>query len=99
MRWIRGLLALGVLALGLLVGALNDAQLAVDLYFLQFSLSSGAALLGATLLGAVLAGLCLWLAVIWPLQRRLRQARRDLQQTTHSALEPVEQGRLEQDPA
>jgi lipopolysaccharide assembly protein A len=61
---------------GLVFGALNAAPVAVNLYFLQFELALGVALLGAALLGAVLGGLVLLLSVIWPLRRRLRQLRR-----------------------
>ncbi|MCK7594922.1 LapA family protein [Pseudomarimonas salicorniae] len=93
MRWLRGLLVLVVVALGLAFGALNDGDVAINLHYLQFSLSTGAALIGAALVGALVAGLCLWLAVIWPLQRRLRRARRDEQRAVGTALEPVEQDR------
>lgn len=64
------------LALGLIFGALNGQPVAIDLYFAQYQLSVGSALLAALLLGALLAGLCLGLAVIWPLQARLRRAER-----------------------
>ncbi len=99
MRWIRALVVLLVIGLGLAFGALNDAELAINLHYLQLSLSTGAALLAAALLGALCAGLCLWLAVIWPLQRRLRRASKEQQQSVGSALEQVEQGRVAQDRA
>lgn len=91
MRWIRAFVVLVVIGLGLAFGALNDAEVAIDLHFLRLSLSTGTALLGAALLGALFAGLCLWLAVIWPLQRRLRRAGKAQQQSVVSALESVEQ--------
>lgn len=93
MRWFHLLLAVLVVVLGLAFGALNDGDLRVDLYVVQFSLSAGAALLAAALCGALLAGVCLGLAVIWPLRRRLRRALRRSGQGTGRALEPIEQDR------
>lgn len=91
MRWIRALVVLIVVALGIVFGALNDGDVAINLHWFQFSLSTGTALLAAALTGAVCAGLCLLLAVVWPLQRRLRRAQREQQQSVGSALESVEQ--------
>jgi uncharacterized membrane-anchored protein len=91
MRWVRGVLLLLVVGLGLAFGALNDGDVVIHLHYLQFTLSTGTALIAAALVGAVVAGLCLWLTVIWPLQRRLRRARRDEQRAVGSALELVEQ--------
>jgi uncharacterized membrane protein YciS (DUF1049 family) len=98
-RWIRLLVAIGVVAVGLAFGALNADELLVSFYLAEFRLSTGTALLAAALLGAVAAGLCLWLTVIWPLQRRLKRSQRAAQQTPGSALEPVEQDHLAQDRA
>ena len=99
MRWIRATLALLVVALGLAFGALNDSDLQVNLYLVEFSMAAGSALLGAALAGALLAGLSLWLTVIWPLQVRLRRAQRAEQQAVGSALMPVEQDPVAQDRA
>jgi uncharacterized integral membrane protein len=98
-RWIRLLLAVGVLVVGLAFGALNAGELQVSLYFVELRLSTGTALLASALLGALAAGLCLWLAVIWPLQRGLKRARRNEQHAAGGALVPVEQDHPAQDRA
>lgn len=70
------ILAVTFLVGGLLFGALNPAPLEINFYFGRLELAAGVALLGAALLGAMLAGLVLVLAVVWPMQRRLRRVQR-----------------------
>jgi uncharacterized integral membrane protein len=64
---------------GLLFGALNPAPLEINFYFGRQELAAGVALLAAALLGALLAGIVLALAVVWPMQRRLRRLQRQSQ--------------------
>lgn len=70
------LLALFCIAAGVLFGALNPDPARVDFYWFDLDASLGVLLLSAALAGAMLGGLALLLGVIWPLQARLRKARR-----------------------
>ena len=76
MRTLSYLMLEAMVLLGLLFSALNDSEVAVDLYFVQWSASLGGALVAALVIGFALAGLVLWLLVIWPQQRQLANARR-----------------------
>jgi uncharacterized integral membrane protein len=71
-----------MLVLGLVFGGLNSTAVRIDLYWLELEAGLGSALLAAALAGAVAAGLCLWLAVILPLQSRLARSQRTLARTT-----------------
>lgn len=71
MRLLFYILAAFCLLAGILFGALNSASAHVDLYFVDFDLMLGVALLLAMLLGALLSWLLLSVGVIWPLKRRL----------------------------
>lgn len=71
-----------MLGIGLVFGGLNNAPVTIDLYWRQFSTGLGGALLAAALLGSLLGGLCLWLAVILPLQSRLARSQRTLRRAT-----------------
>ncbi|MCB1561048.1 MAG: DUF1049 domain-containing protein [Xanthomonadales bacterium] len=77
MRLLFYILAAIALLAGILFGALNADLTHVDLYFVQFDLMLGVALLLAMLAGALLAWLLLSLGVIWPLRRRLARERRN----------------------
>ena len=74
-----------MLVVGLIFGGLNSAPVAIDLYWLQFEAGLGSALLASALLGAGLGGVCLWLAVILPLNARLSRSERTLQRTAAAA--------------
>jgi len=75
MRIVFAAACLAMLVAGLLFGALNSVEVQLDFYVWQTRLSLGSSVLLAALLGALGAGICLWLAVIIPLQSRLRKAR------------------------
>lgn len=77
MRLLYLALAIAFAALGLLFGALNPDPVAIDFYWRTLPISLGAALLAAAFAGALLGGLALVVGVVWPLQARLRRARRD----------------------
>ncbi len=78
MRLTALILALFFLVAGVLFGALNPDEVALDFYRFRITLPLGVALLGFAVLGAVAAGVLLWFTVIWPQRRRIaRLARRD----------------------
>jgi uncharacterized integral membrane protein len=74
MRILLILLALGLLGFGFAFGALNPAEVAIDLFGLSITLRLGSALLLAAFAGAFAAGSVLTLLVILPLKRRLKRA-------------------------
>jgi len=78
MRLILIVLTLLVIAIGALFGALNAGRIALDFYFFQTEVPTGAALLAALLLGWLLGGLVAWLGQVPRLRRDLRAARRQL---------------------
>ena len=81
MRLIPLVLGLLFLLSGILFGALNADQVALDFYWFHLTLPLGVALIGFALIGAMAAGLLLWLTVIWPQRRRISVlARRERQQ-------------------
>lgn len=65
-------------ALGAVFGALNADRVAFDVYFTDFQLPKGAAVLAALLLGWIAGGVVIWLLRVLRLQRELRAARRQL---------------------
>ncbi len=73
-----GVVVLILLAIvfGATFGALNSDRIAFDLYFADFELPKGAALLTALLVGWVSGGLAVWLLRVSRLRRELRAARR-----------------------
>ena len=70
------LLALFCIAAGVLFGALNPDPARVDFYWFGLDASLGVLLLSAALLGAILGGIALIVGVVWPLQAKVRKARR-----------------------
>ena len=76
MRLVFLLLALVCIASGVLFGALNPDPARVDFYWFGLDASLGVLLLSAALVGAVLGGIALMVGVVWPLQSKLRKARR-----------------------
>jgi uncharacterized integral membrane protein len=74
MRLIRLLIALGCLAAGIAVGALNTQPVRLDVGFAQLPTSLGIAVLAALLLGVLVGGLVLAASVVLPLRQRLRRA-------------------------
>ena len=65
-------------ALGAMFGALNADRVAFDVYFTDFQLPKGAAVLAALLIGWIAGGFVIWLLRVLRLQRELRAARRQL---------------------
>lgn len=78
MRLLQLLIALLFIAAGVLVGALNPQSMTLDFYYWHVQLGVGVAMLSGLLAGALLGGLAVTMGVVWPLQRRLRRARREL---------------------
>ena len=74
MRLIRLLIACLCLAVGLVVGALNQQPVVIDLGFNTLHATLGVSVLVALLLGAVIGGLAVTASVVLPLRRRLRRA-------------------------
>ena len=72
------LIALAFVAGGIVFGALNPQYVALDFRLFHLVASVGVALLIAVLIGAMLGGIAVVVGVAWPLQRRLRKARREL---------------------
>lgn len=88
MRLISLVLMLLFLASGILFGALNADQVALDFYWFGVTLPLGVALIGFALAGAIAAGLLLWLTVIWPQRRRIALlARRERKQPEPAPVE------------
>ena len=65
-------------AFGAVFGALNADRVAFDVYFADFELPKGAAVLAALLIGWIAGGLVVWLLHVLRLKRELRVARRQL---------------------
>jgi putative membrane protein len=77
MRLVFLFLALSCIAAGILFGALNPQPARVDFYWFALDGSLGLLLLGSALGGAILGGCAMLVGMVWPLQARLRRARRD----------------------
>jgi lipopolysaccharide assembly protein A len=76
MRLFFLLLSLFCLGAGLLFGALNPQPARIDFYWFAFDGSLGVLLLLAALAGALAGGAAVVMGMVWPLQQRLRAARR-----------------------
>ena len=76
MRLIRLLIALGCLAAGAVIGALNRDLVPIDLAFVQIAPPLGVALITALLLGVLLGGLAITASVVLPLRNRLARIRK-----------------------
>ena len=72
------LIALAFVASGVVFGALNPQYVTLDFHLFHLVASLGVALLIALLAGAMMGGIAVSVGVVWPLQRRLRKARREL---------------------
>ena len=64
--------------LGAVFGALNSDRVPFDVYFTDFEVPKGAALLAALLLGWIAGGLVVWLLHVLGLKHELRVTRRQL---------------------
>ncbi len=71
-------IALAFVAGGVLFGAFNPQTVTLDFHLLRIHASLGVAVLIAVLIGAMLGGIAVAVGVAWPLQRRLRKARREI---------------------
>ncbi len=89
MRLIFLLLAMFAVVAGIVFGALNGHEVALDLYFGTLALPLGVALLCFAFIGAATAGLLLWLGVIFPQRRRLSALRRRLAGVERSGVAAV----------
>ncbi|MEO8670120.1 MAG: DUF1049 domain-containing protein [Tahibacter sp.] len=76
MRFVWIVLLLLFAGLGALFGALNGDAVALDFYLFQTAWPKGAAWLAALLFGWLAGGAIVWLAVVIPLRRRLKQVNR-----------------------
>jgi uncharacterized integral membrane protein len=89
MRIVIIVLAVLVIALGALFGALNPAALVVNLYFAELRVPTGVALLGCLLLGWLLRGAVFWFAQNARLRRDVRNLRRQLDEARRAAADPA----------
>lgn len=69
---------------GALFGALNPQVVTLDLYFGQYQVPLGSALLAAVVCGWLLGGIVMWLARVPALRRQLRNSRQQLAQESRS---------------
>jgi uncharacterized integral membrane protein len=83
------LIALAFVAGGVLFGAFNPQTVTLDFHFLRIEASLGVALLVAVFIGALLGGMAVAVGVVWPLQRRLRKAQRELIASTSVTTSPA----------
>ena len=89
MRIVVIVLAVLVIALGALFSALNPTPLAINLYFVQWQVPAGVALLGCLLLGWLLGGSVFWFAQNARLRREVRTLRKQLDDARRDAPEPA----------
>lgn len=75
MNVFRLLVALVFLALGLVIGFLNDSPaIVLDLIFFKWATTPGNAIILSLLAGVVIGGLIVLATMVWPLYSRLRKA-------------------------
>jgi len=67
------ILALGAVALGLVVGTLNSEAVTVDLLWVRIDWPLGLVMLSSLVLGLAFGMLIVWLATVIPLRLRLRK--------------------------
>ena len=75
-RWLVLLLALAMMALGVVFSAINPDRVTLDLYWFTVNPPAGVLVLASVLLGVLLGGGFLYAGVIVPLRMRLRAQRR-----------------------
>ena len=75
-RWLTLIVALLMIALGVVFSALNANAVPLDLYFFRTELPAGVLVLASLFFGCVLGGLFLYFGVIVPLRMRLRALHR-----------------------
>ena len=76
MRPLRALAAVLFLIVGAVLGALNPAQVMVDLGLVQLRAGLGVILLCTLLAGVLVGGLAMTASVVLPLRRELRRRRK-----------------------
>lgn len=76
MRVIRFLVAVVCLAFGAVLGALNRQAVSIDVGFGHVASNLGIVMLGCLLIGVIVGGLAISASVVWPLRRRLANARK-----------------------
>ncbi|KAF1722363.1 LapA family protein [Pseudoxanthomonas wuyuanensis] len=74
MNVFRLLIALVLLAVGLVVGVLNTQPVRVNFLFTEFATSSGAAIIVSLLAGVIIGGAIVFATLVLPLYSRLRKA-------------------------
>ena len=78
MSVLRLIVALVILAYGLVIGALNTQPIQLKLLFADIQTSSGVGILLSLLLGTVVGALLVLAAVVWPLYAKLRKANKQM---------------------
>ena len=73
MRLIKSLIALMIIALGMVFGALNRQVVPLDLWHWEHDVRLGLTLIVVLLVGALLGGLVVTAGVVWPLRRQMRR--------------------------
>lgn len=84
------LLALGAIALGLVVGTLNADPVAVDLLWVQLEWPLGLVILVALITGFAIGLLLLWMMTVLPLRLRLRKLSHTGARQAEKALESTD---------
>ena len=75
MNIFRLIIALVFLALGLVIGFLNDSPaITLDLIFVTWSTTPGNAIILSLLTGVIIGGLIVLATLVWPLYSKLRKA-------------------------
>ncbi|KRG71119.1 LapA family protein [Pseudoxanthomonas dokdonensis] len=76
MNSLRLVIALLVLAVGIVIGVLNTQPIQLNLLFSTLQTSSGVAIIVSLLLGVIIGGLLTMITLVMPMYARLRKATR-----------------------
>ena len=78
MKVFRLLVLLAVLLLGLIIGAMNMAEMTINLAFTQLKTSIGVAIIASLLIGVIVGAGLVLVSVVIPLYAQLRRANKSV---------------------